>query len=119
MAGGFLARWLHQSPIFGYLLAGVAIGPFTPGFVGDREQTALLADAGVIFLMFSLEVAFSLKDLPRVRATATIGHHRAGGIDDRRWPMAGLLLFESKFDRHGSWRSGPSVARGLREAVSA
>jgi CPA2 family monovalent cation:H+ antiporter-2 len=73
VAGGFLASWLRQSPIFGYLLAGVAIGPFTPGFVGDREQIALLADVGVIFLMFGLGVAFSLKDLGRVRALATIG----------------------------------------------
>src|SRR5688572_5871057 len=67
VAGGFLASWLRQSPIFGYLLAGVAIGPFTPGFVGDREQIALLADVGVIFLMFGLGVAFSLKDLARLR----------------------------------------------------
>lgn len=73
VAGGFLASWLRQSPIFGYLLAGVAIGPFTPGFVGNREQIELLADVGVIFLMFGLGVAFSLKDLARVRATATIG----------------------------------------------
>lgn len=73
VAGGFFASWLRQSPIFGYLLAGVAIGPFTPGFVGDRQQIAMLADVGVIFLMFGLGVAFSLKDLARVRATATIG----------------------------------------------
>lgn len=73
VAGGFLASWLRQSPIFGYLLAGVAIGPFTPGFVGNREQIGQLADVGVIFLMFGLGVAFSLKDLARVRATATIG----------------------------------------------
>ncbi len=73
VAGGFLASWLRQSPIFGYLLAGVAIGPFTPGFVGDRENIALLADVGVIFLMFGLGVAFSFKDLARVRAIATVG----------------------------------------------
>lgn len=73
VAGGFLASWLRQSPIFGYLLAGVAIGPFTPGFVGNGEQIALLADVGVIFLMFGLGVAFSLKDLARVRAIATFG----------------------------------------------
>ena len=73
VAGGFAASWLRQSPILGYLLAGVIIGPFTPGFVGDREQIAVLADVGVIFLMFGLGVAFSLKDLARVRAIATIG----------------------------------------------
>jgi len=73
VAGGFAASWLRQSPILGYLLAGVLIGPFTPGFVGNREQIAALADVGVIFLMFALGVAFSLKDLARVRNIATIG----------------------------------------------
>jgi CPA2 family monovalent cation:H+ antiporter-2 len=73
VAGGLVASWLKQSPILGYLVAGVVIGPFTPGFVGNREQIAALADVGVIFLMFGLGVAFSLKDLARVRATATLG----------------------------------------------
>jgi monovalent cation:H+ antiporter-2, CPA2 family len=73
VAGGFAASWLRQSPILGYLLAGVIIGPFTPGFVGDHAQIAALADVGVIFLMFGLGVAFSLKDLARVRSIATIG----------------------------------------------
>ncbi|HEU4600714.1 MAG TPA: cation:proton antiporter [Steroidobacteraceae bacterium] len=73
VAGGFAASWLRQSPILGYLLAGVLIGPFTPGFVGNRDQIAALADVGVIFLMFGLGVAFSLKDLARVRAIATFG----------------------------------------------
>ena len=73
VAGGLAASWLKQSPILGYLLAGVIIGPFTPGFVGNREQIAALADVGVIFLMFGLGVAFSLKDLARVRAIATLG----------------------------------------------
>jgi CPA2 family monovalent cation:H+ antiporter-2 len=73
VAGGFTASWLRQSPILGYLLAGVLIGPFTPGFVGDRGQIAELADVGVIFLMFGLGVAFSLKDLARLRGVATIG----------------------------------------------
>ena len=73
VAGGFVASRLRQSPIIGYLVAGVLIGPYTPGFVGNREQIAALAEVGVIFLMFGLGVAFSLKDLARVRATATIG----------------------------------------------
>jgi CPA2 family monovalent cation:H+ antiporter-2 len=72
-AGGFIANRLHQSPILGYLLAGIAIGPFTPGFVGDQSQIAALADVGVIFLMFALGVAFSVRDLTRIRALATLG----------------------------------------------
>ncbi len=71
--GGFISSQLRQSPILGYLLAGIAIGPFTPGFVGDRPQIAELADVGVIFLMFALGVAFSLKDLARIRTLATFG----------------------------------------------
>jgi monovalent cation:H+ antiporter-2, CPA2 family len=59
--------------IVGYLLAGVAIGPFTPGFVGDREQIAALAEVGVIFLMFALGIEFSLRELARVRAVALGG----------------------------------------------
>lgn len=73
VAGGFAASALRQSPILGYMLAGVIVGPFTPGFVGNHEQITALADVGVIFLMFGLGVAFSLKDLARVRALATVG----------------------------------------------
>jgi len=73
VAGGIAASRLRQSPILGYLLAGIVIGPFTPGFVANREQIAALAEVGVIFLMFGLGVAFSLKDLARVRAVATLG----------------------------------------------
>src|SRR5215211_7889012 len=73
LAGGLVAHWLRQSPILGYLLAGVLIGPFTPGFVGNREQIAGLADVGVIFLMFALGGPCTLKDLARVRNIATFG----------------------------------------------
>src|SRR5690242_21658045 len=61
LIGGLLAHRLRQPVIVGYLLAGVAIGPFTPGFIGDREQIASLAEVGVIFLMFALGIEFSLK----------------------------------------------------------
>ncbi|MBC7983027.1 MAG: cation:proton antiporter, partial [Candidatus Obscuribacterales bacterium] len=71
--GGVVASTLKQSPILGYLLAGVIIGPFTPGFVGDHEQITALADVGVIFLMFALGVAFSIKDLVRFRNVAVFG----------------------------------------------
>lgn len=73
LAGGLLANALRQSPILGYLMAGVLIGPFTPGFVGDREQIAALAEVGVIFLMFALGVAFSLKELARIKGPAIGG----------------------------------------------
>jgi monovalent cation:H+ antiporter-2, CPA2 family len=73
LAGGLLANALRQSPILGYLLAGVLIGPFTPGYVGNRPQIASLAEVGVIFLMFGLGVAFSLKDLVRIKGVAIGG----------------------------------------------
>jgi CPA2 family monovalent cation:H+ antiporter-2 len=73
LIGGLFAHRLRQSPIIGYLLAGVCIGPFTPGFVGDREQLAGLAEIGVIFLMFALGIEFSLKELARVKGAAIVG----------------------------------------------
>ena len=68
--GGLLASWLRQPPIAGYLAAGVAIGPFTPGFQGNAETIATLAEVGVIFLMFALGVSFSVKELQRVGRVA-------------------------------------------------
>src|SRR5207249_11710291 len=73
LVGGLLAYRLRQSVIVGYLLAGMVIGPFTPGFVGDRAQIAALAEVGVIFLMFALGIEFSLKELARVRGVALVG----------------------------------------------
>ncbi len=73
LIGGLIAHRLHQSVIVGYLLAGVALGPFTPGFVGDRVRISELAEIGVVFLMFALGIEFSLKELSRVRAVAFIG----------------------------------------------
>ena len=73
LAGGLLAHRLGQSVILGYLLAGVAIGPFTPGFIGDHDQIAALAEVGVVFLMFALGIEFSLQELGRVRGVALLG----------------------------------------------
>jgi CPA2 family monovalent cation:H+ antiporter-2 len=60
---GTLANRLRLSPIAGYLMAGVAVGPFTPGFIGDPAIAQQLADVGVILLMFGVGLHFSLKDL--------------------------------------------------------
>ncbi len=73
LVGGLAAHWLRQSPIVGYLVAGMLIGPFTPGFVGNREQIAVFAEVGVIFLMFALGIEFSLKELARIKGPAIIG----------------------------------------------
>ena len=72
-AGGLIARRLGVPTLVGYLVAGMMIGPFTPGFVGDVEDISQLAELGVIFLMFGVGVHFSLRDLWAVRAIAIPG----------------------------------------------
>lgn len=71
--GGLIARRLRLPTIVGYLLAGIAIGPFTPGFSGDVETIHQLAELGVIFLMFGVGLHFSFRDLWRVRDIAVPG----------------------------------------------
>src|SRR3546814_6584824 len=70
---GALAQRLRVSPVAGYLLAGIAVGPFTPGFVADRELALELAELGVILLMFGVGLHFSLRDLLSVRKIAVPG----------------------------------------------
>jgi monovalent cation:H+ antiporter-2, CPA2 family len=72
-AFGTAANRLKLSPLVGYLLAGVAVGPFTPGFIADSHLTMQLAEIGVILLMFGVGMHFSLKDLLSVRAIAVPG----------------------------------------------
>jgi len=73
LVGGLLARRVRVPPLVGYLVAGMAIGPFTPGFVGDANTIGQLAELGVVFLMFGVGLHFSLGDLWRVRAVAVPG----------------------------------------------
>lgn len=73
LALGYLAHRLGWSPIVGYLLAGVLIGPHTPGFVANRHMAEQLADVGVILLMFGVGLHFHLKDLMAVRGIAVTG----------------------------------------------
>ncbi len=70
---GALANRLRMPPLVGYLLAGVAVGPFTPGFVADSHLAQELAEIGVILLMFGVGLHFSLKDLMSVKAIAIPG----------------------------------------------
>ena len=71
--GGIIARRIGLPTIVGYLLAGIVIGPFTPGFVGDIDTIQQLAELGVIFLMFGVGLHFSFRDLWRVRDIAIPG----------------------------------------------
>ncbi|MCR6645895.1 MAG: cation:proton antiporter [Terricaulis sp.] len=72
-AFGFIAQRLRISPLIGYLLAGVAVGPYTPGFVGDSGLAFQFAELGVILLMFGVGLKFSLEDLWAVRGVALPG----------------------------------------------
>ena len=70
---GLLAMRLRLPPLVGYLLAGVVIGPFTPGFVADAGLATQLAEIGVILLMFGVGLHFSVDDLFSVRRIAVPG----------------------------------------------
>ncbi|WP_043832325.1 YbaL family putative K(+) efflux transporter [Muricoccus aerilatus] len=70
---GMLAHRVKVSPLVGYLMAGVVVGPFTPGYVADQDLANQLAEIGVILLMFAVGLHFSLKDLMAVRAIALPG----------------------------------------------
>jgi CPA2 family monovalent cation:H+ antiporter-2 len=70
---GLIATRLKLPALVGYLLAGVAVGPFTPGFVADEQLAPQLAEIGVILLMFGVGMHFSLRDLLAVRRIAIPG----------------------------------------------
>jgi K+:H+ antiporter len=71
--GGLLAVRLRLPPLVGYLLAGIVVGPFTPGFVADAKLAPQLAEIGVILLMFGVGTHFSIRDLFAVRRVALPG----------------------------------------------
>ena len=99
---GLLAQRFRISPLVGYLLAGVLVGPFTPGFVADQALAPELAEIGVILLMFGVGLHFSLEDLLSVRAMAlpgaivqmavatVLGFVLARGLG---WPAAAGVVF--------------------------
>lgn len=99
---GIIAAKLRLPPILGYLLAGVAIGPFTPGFVADAGLAAQLAEIGVMLLMFGVGLHFSIDDLLSVKriavpgAVVQIGAATAlGALLAQFWgySLAGALVF--------------------------
>src|SRR5215216_4446295 len=107
---GLIARRLGLSPIVGYLIAGVLIGPYTPGVVGDAKIASQLAEVGVILLMFGVGLHFSLSDLLAVRAIAVPG--ALGQI-----AIVGLLGF-SMANLVG-WSTGAGIVFGLALSLQA
>lgn len=99
---GLLAQRLRLPVLAGYLLAGVMIGPFTPGYVADLKLAAELAELGVILLMFGVGLHFSVKDLMSVRriaipgAIVQIAMATAGGVAlgwVLGWEFGAALIF--------------------------
>src|SRR4030067_1445150 len=70
---GLLAQRLRLSPLIGYLLAGIALGPRTPGFVADHKMAHDFAEVGIILLMFGVGLHFNFNDLLAVRRIAIPG----------------------------------------------
>jgi monovalent cation:H+ antiporter-2, CPA2 family len=70
---GSIAQHLRLSPLIGYIVAGLAVGPFTPGIVADREQVLGLADIGVALLMFSIGLRFSIGQIAALGRFVTMG----------------------------------------------
>ena len=73
LAFGFVAVRIRIPPLVGYLIAGIALGPFTPGIIADANFAAQLAEIGVILLMFGVGLHFSFKDLFETRHVALPG----------------------------------------------
>ncbi|MET3989740.1 CPA2 family monovalent cation:H+ antiporter-2 [Bradyrhizobium sp. JR7.2] len=97
---GTIAQRFRIPPLVGYLLAGVAVGPFTPGFVADQALATELAELGIILLMFGVGLHFSLQDLLSVRHIAVPG----AVVQIAVATLMGLGL---------SWLMGWSVGAGL------
>ena len=83
--GGIVAQRLKLPPIVGYIVAGIVIGPFTPGLMADAAVATELAEIGIILLMFGVGIHFSFRDLLAVKTIAVPGAARPDRRGDRRW----------------------------------
>ncbi len=108
-AFGYLAERLRLPPLVGYLVAGIAAGPFTPGFMADGALASELAEMGVILLMFGVGLHFSVRDLMAVRSIAIPG--AVGQIALATAAGAGLAHL-------WGWSLGQGVVFGLTLSVA-
>ena len=106
---GTLAVRLHLPPIVGYLLAGIAVGPHSPGFVADVALAQQLAEIGVILLMFGVGIHFSLDDLLGVRRIALPG---------AAVQIAAATMFGAGVTRLWGWSWGSGIVFGLCLSVA-
>lgn len=109
LALGYLTHRLGWSPIVGYLLAGVLVGPHTPGFVADKHMAEQLAEVGVILLMFGVGLHFHLKDLMAVRGIAVAGALAQSTVATG----LGALVFQSF-----GWNWSQGIVFGLALSVA-
>jgi CPA2 family monovalent cation:H+ antiporter-2 len=109
MVLGFVAARFRMPPMIGYLLAGVLIGPFTPGFVADIALARQLADIGVMLLMFGIGLHFSLEDLLAVRRIAIPGALTQMSV------AAALGIAIATF---WGWTPGAAIVLGLALSVA-
>jgi CPA2 family monovalent cation:H+ antiporter-2 len=109
LVGGYIACRLRLPPLLGYLLAGIAVGPFTPGFVADAKLAPQLAEIGVILLMFGVGMHFSLRDLLAVRKIA---------IPGALVQIAIAVALTWAVTHFWGWGVGPSVVLGLALSVA-
>jgi CPA2 family monovalent cation:H+ antiporter-2 len=106
---GALANRFRVPPLVGYLIAGVLVGPNTPGFVVDQSLARELAEIGVILLMFGVGLHFSLKDLLSVRAIAVTGAVVRIGFATALGVALGWML---------GWSVGAGIVFGLALSVA-
>jgi K+:H+ antiporter len=109
LALGYLTQRIRISPIIGYLLAGLIVGPYTPGFVADRALANEFAEIGVILLMFGVGLHFHLKDLIAVRNIALVGALTQSAVATGLGVLAGRA-----FD----WSWSASIVFGLALSVA-
>ncbi|PYS48614.1 MAG: sodium:proton exchanger, partial [Acidobacteria bacterium] len=106
---GFVTQKIGLSPIVGYLLAGLVVGPYTPGFVANGALTGAFAELGIILLMFGVGLHFHLEDLLAVRTVAISGALCQSAIAT----VLGALAA-----KHFGWSWGAGIVFGLALSVA-
>ena len=109
LIGGYFANRLRLPPLVGYLVAGIALGPFTPGFVADARLAPQLAEIGVILLMFGVGMHFSIRDLLAVWNVAVPG---------ALVQIVSAVALTFGVASLWGWSLGPSLVLGLALSVA-
>ena len=109
LIAGYFASRLRLPPLVGYLLAGIVVGPFTPGFVADAKLAPQLAEIGVILLMFGVGLHFSVRDLLAVRRVAVPG---------ALVQVVGTVALSYGITRLWGWSNGAGIVLGLALSVA-